>query len=239
MEWTTLAPKLGSWASRIKPFYDKGGFEPIYKFLVGQSKAGVKIAPASINTYRALKELDYHDLKAVIVCQDPYFKFVNDAPIATGVAMDCSITEKVQPTLQQFYNGIEKELFNGLEVNYVNSYDLSYLTKQGVLLLNAALTVEKDKPNSHKDLWFDFTVFLLKEVIAPTGVPIMFLGKEAGQFEPAVQMTNPTMTVSHPASAAYTGGQWNPNGAFMWISEHIWKSNKDTINWLPFKDPPF
>lgn len=239
MEWTTLAPRLGSWAQRIKPFFDKGGFEPIYKHLIGQSKAGVKIAPASINTYRAFKEVDYKDLKAVIICQDPYFKFIDEAPIASGVAMDCSITARIQPTLQQFYNGIEKELCDGLDLNYVNSYDLSYLTQQGVLLLNTALTVEKDKPGSHCDLWEDFTIFLLKEVIAPTGVPVLFLGREATKFEPALCITNPTLCVKHPASAAYTGGCWDTEGAFTWLNKHIWETNKDSIMWLPYGEPPF
>lgn len=239
MEWNKLADRFGSWASRIKPFYDLGGFDPIYKTLIAKSKSGIQIAPAGINTYRAFKETEYEDLKAVIICQDPYFKFVNGEPLATGVAMDCSITAKVQPTLKQFYNGIEKELFNGLELNYTDSYDLSYLSKQGVLLLNSSLTVEKDKPGSHAEIWEDFTIFLLKEVIAPTGVPVLFLGREAIKFEPILCITNPTFYAKHPASAAYTGGSWETEGAFTFLNKHIWESNKETINWLPFENPPF
>jgi uracil-DNA glycosylase len=237
MEWSKLSERFGSWSSRIKPFYDKGGFDPIYKTLIAKSKSGIQIAPSGINTYRAFKETNFNDLKAVIVTQDPYFKFINDQPIATGVAMDCSLSARAQPTLKQFYNGIEKELYDGLELNFIQRYDLGYLCEQGILLLNTALTVEKDKPGSHMDIWEDFTIFLLKEVIGPTGVPVLFLGKEAAKFEPTIMMTNPTHTALHPASAAYTGGCWNPDGAFVWLNEHIWKSNNETIMWLPIELP--
>lgn len=238
MEWKTLEPRLDSWADKIKPFFDRGGFIPIYEHLKQQTKNGAKIAPISQNVYRAFKETEFDNLKAVIVCQDPYFKFTSDGnPIASGIAMDCSITQKIQPTLKQFYGGIEKELFNGLNLNYIDSYDLSYLSKQGVLLLNTALTVEKDKPNSHVKLWEDFTIFLLKEVIGPTKVPVLFLGKEAAKYEPALYLTNPTKCVKHPASASYSGGIWDSEGAFKWLNKHIWNSCEDSIEWLNIDVP--
>jgi len=238
LDWKKFEPLFGTWADRIKPFFDEGGFDPIYEFLRGQTKDGRQIAPASMNTYRVFKETDYRELKCVILCQDPYFKFINGAPVASGVAMDCRATARLQPTLQKFYGGIEKELFNGLNLNYVDIDDLSYLSNQGVLLLNAALTVEKDRPGSHMAIWHPFTTFLLKEVIGPTGVPVLFLGKEAGHLEPLVCLTNPTFTAKHPASAAYTGGVWDSEGCFEWLNRHILDSNNETVCWLHI-DPPF
>ena len=235
----SLAPRFGTWWEKIRPFWASGGFDPVYSFLRGQSQAGKQIAPASMHTYRAFTETQFDNLQCVIVCQDPYFKFVNGSPIASGVAMDCSITARVQPTLQNFYFGIETELFNGLNLSYVQEHDLSFLSSQGVLLLNAALTVEKDKPNSHMDIWEPFTKFLLQEVISSTGVPVLFLGKEASRFELLLAGTNPTYTLSHPASSAYTGKPWETEGVFTQINKRIWDSNKDTILWLPMGDPPF
>ena len=239
LEWKKFEPLFGTWAPKFKPFFDKGGFDHIYDFLKGQSRKGIRIAPESINTYRAFSATDFNELKCVIVCQDPYAKFINNAPIASGVAMDCSITARIQPTLKSFYEGIEKELFNGLELNYQNdNYDLSYLSAQGVLLLNTALTVQKDKPGSHISVWEEFTLFLLKEVIAPTGVPILFLGRDAGSYELVCAHSNPTFVASHPASASYTKSIWDPKGAFTWLNEQIWDSNQETILWLPI-DVPF
>lgn len=238
LDWEKFEPLFGSWARLIKPFFDSGGFDPIYKFLRLQVSRGKKIAPDSINTYRCFVETPYEELKCVIVCQDPYAKFINGQPIASGVAMDCSISARVQPTLQQFYNGIEVELFNGLNLNYINDYDLSYLSKQGVLLLNTALTVEKDKPNSHMLIWKDFIKFIFTEVLSITGVPILFLGKEAGKYDVYTSKTNPTFIASHPVSASYSGKMWDTKGVFTEINKCIWNTNKETILWLNI-DPPF
>jgi len=238
LDWKKFEPLFGTWADRIKPFFDEGGFDPIYMFLRGQSQDGRQIAPASMNTYRAFRETDYRELKCVIICQDPYAKFVGGAPVASGVAMDCSATARLQPTLSKFYGGIEKELYNGLNLNYVDIDDLSYLSKQGVMLLNTALTVEKDRSGSHMAIWHPFTTYLLKEVIGPTGVPVLFLGKEAGHLEPLVCLTNPTFTTKHPASASYSGGIWDTEGAFEWLNRHILDSNNETVSWLHI-DPPF
>ena len=59
--------------------------------------------------------------------------------------MGCSKTGKLQPTLQQFYNGIDKELYEGKDLYHILDPDVSYLAKQGVLMLNAALTTEDRK----------------------------------------------------------------------------------------------
>ncbi len=152
--------------------------------------------------------------------------------------MDCSITARVQPTLQNFYRGIEEELFNGLNLNYINDYDLGYLSAQGVLLLNVALTVEKDKPSSHLDIWAPFTKFLLTEVISTTGVPILYLGAQARAFAVLTAKTNPCYVLNHPASASYTGKVWETEGVFTKINTNIWNSNKETILWLNI-DAPF
>ena len=238
LDWKKFAPLFGTWADKIKPFFDNGGLDPVYSFLRGQAQAGKQIAPASMHTYRAFIETPIDELKVVIVCQDPYFKFINGSPVASGVAMDCSITARIQPTLQNFYDGIEEEMFNGLNLNYINTHDLSYLSSQGVLLLNAALTVEKDKPGSHSEIWAPFTNFLLTEVISTTGVPILYLGAQAGAFAVLTAKTNPCYVLNHPASAAYAKVKWDTQGVFTKISRDIFKSNKDTIMWLPI-DAPF
>jgi uracil-DNA glycosylase len=237
LDWDKFEPLFGTWAPRIKPFFDKGGFDPIYAFLKTEAKAGKQIAPASINTFRAFKETPFEELKCVIVCQDPYAKFIDNQPIASGVCMDCSLTARIQPTLQQFYNGIEAELYNGLNLDYISTYDLSYLSNQGVLLLNAALTVERDKPGSHVAIWSPFTTFLFKEIIGPTGVPIIFLGKDAGSFEYLVKDTNFTYKLKHPVAAAYSGGKWDTQDTFTEVNRNLQRSNNETIMWLHIEVP--
>ena len=238
IDWNKFQHKFGTWKDKIKPIYDSGELDKIYRFLKKESLAGKQITPSSNNTFRAFLETDINELKCVILLQDPYFKFINGDPVASGIAMDCSITARVQPTLQQFYDGIEQELFNGLNLNYINTYDLSYLAKQGVLLLNAALTVEKDKANSHGYVWKKFTEFVLKEIISTTGVPIIFLGKEAQQFMPLVEKTNHCFPLNHPASSGYTGKKWDTKDTFTKVSQIIQENTNDSVLWLNI-DAPF
>lgn len=235
LDWNKFKPLFGTWSEKIKPFFEGGGLDPVYSFLRTQSQAGKQIAPASMHTYRAFIATPLEELKMVIVCQEPYSKFINGSPIASGVALDCSITARTQPDLQNFYSGIEKELFDGLNLNYINDYDLSYLSSQGVLLLNVALTVEKDTPGSHLDIWKSFTEFLLKEVISSTGVPILYLGVQAGAFAVMTAKTNPSYVLSYPNSF---GKVWETEGVFTKILRDINKSNGESICFLNI-DPPF
>lgn len=239
MEWTAFKDKFHpSWHAKMKGFIESKECDEIYAFLKTQSQAGKLIAPQSINTFRAFKETPLDELLCVLVGMDPYYKFVDGKPVADGLLFGCSITEKPQPSLEKFYGGIEKELFNGLNLNFINDWDVSYLAKQGVLMLNSALTVEKDKAGSHKDVWLPFTKFLLKEIIGPTGVPVVFMGKEAQVYTGVVEHTNPTFEISHPASASYVGGLWDTKDTFTKVNECIWGSNKETIMWLN-ADVPF
>jgi uracil-DNA glycosylase len=235
LDWKKFEPLFGTWASKIKPFFDEGGFDPVYTFLRAQSQAGKQIAPASMNTYRAFIETPIEDLKAVIVCEEPYSKFVGASPVASGVGLDCSITARVQPELQNFFNGIETDMFNGLNLNYINDYDLNYLSSQGVLIINTAFTVEKDKPGSHLAIWDPFIVFLLFSVIASTGVPVLLLGKTQ-KYEGLITNTNPVYKLDSPSPTI--GVKWDTKDTFTQISKNIYKSNKETILWLNI-DAPF
>jgi len=220
--------RLGSWWVRMEPLFLSGEMDKVYDFLKERGSKGFKIAPASKNTFRAFKEVDYNDLQCVIIAMDPYFTFINNEPIASGVALDCSITGKLQPSLRNFFSGIENELYNGLNLDFdVNGCNLDYLSKQGVLMYNAALTVEKDKPTSHIAIWNIFTIYLLKECIAPTGVPVLFLEKENKEkYEKLIEKTNYCYSICE-------------ENVFTKINKNIWDSNKETINWLPYDNPPF
>src|SRR5690606_31835661 len=95
-------------------------------------------------------------IKVVIIGMDPYFKKIGDKIIADGLAFSCSNTQKLQPSLEILYNGMEDDLNNGMCLEMDRNPDLSYLAKQGVLLLNSSLTVLENTPGSHITLWKPF-----------------------------------------------------------------------------------
>ena len=239
MKWEKFKDKFHpSWHEKIKPFIESVECDAIYAFLKAQSQLGKKIAPDSINTYRCFFETPLDELKVIIVGMCPYHTFKNGSPVADGLAMSCSITEQLQPSLDQFYGAIETEFYNGLNLNIVKHYDLSYLANQGVLLLNAALTTEKDRAGSHLELWEPFMKYLFEKVINNIDIPIVFLGKDASKLKKYTSKFKNVFEVSHPASAAYTKTNWDTKGTFKEVDKIIWENNGDSIMWVDC-DAPF
>ena len=221
-----------SWHSKMKPFIESNECDNIYKYLKSESQRGKKIAPLSQHVYRCFFETPLNDVKVVILGMCPYHTFKNDEPVADGLLMGCSVTKHNQPTLDQFYNAIERELYNGLCIDAAKPADVRHLTAQGVLMMNAALTTEKDKAGSHLSIWEPFTAYVFKEIISTLGVPVIYLGKEAAKFEKYAAPLTWHFPVSHPASAAYRKEDWSSEGAFKADKNIIKQSNDYEIDWL-------
>jgi len=238
MNWENFKDQFHeSWHAKMKPFIESEECDKIYEFLKKESRRGKKIAPLSSATYRCFKETSLDDLKVVMMGMCPYHTFINGLPVADGLLMGCSITGKLQPSLAIFYEGVEKDLHDGMSLKYKKLADVSYLAKQGVLMYNAGLTTEANKAGSHIDLWEPFTKYILEEVIGPTGVPVIFLGKDASRFKRYLPPMMWSFSVSHPASAAYKQSEWDTEGVFTKVNKVIKDNNNYEIMWL--YDVPF
>jgi uracil-DNA glycosylase len=222
----------------MRPFIESEECDNIYKFLKSESQRGKKIAPLSVNVYRCFLETSLDDLKLVILGMCPYHTLKNDMPVADGLAMSCSVTGYLQPSLDQFYNAIEKDVYNGMCLECEKNPDMTYLARQGVLLWNAALTTEINKAGSHLELWEPFTKYVFENILSTTGVPTIFLGKEAAKFERYTGLFAHNFVVSHPASAAYKNTDWNSEGVFSKVNKILKEVNNYEIDWLD-QDPPF
>lgn len=240
MNWESFKDKFHpSWHSAIKPFIESEECNKIYDFLKSESKRGKQIAPLSANTYRAFLETSLDDLQVIMVGMCPYHTWRNGAPVADGLLMGCSETGILQPSLEQFYKAIETELHDGMELNYEKTPDVSYLAKQGVLMLNAGLTVEMNKAGSHNELWEPFIKHLFEEVVDTLRVPVIFLGKEAAKLEKYVAPFTWTFKISHPASASYSGAEWDSEGVFRKVNKILFDTGKEPIKWLKYDKSPF
>ena len=227
-----------SWHIKIQPFIESEECDKIYAFLKSESKRGKKIAPMSANVFRCFKETSLDNLKVVMMGMCPYHTMKNGVYIADGLLMGCSATNQLQPSLEQFYGGIERELYAGLNLKFQQTPDVKYLAEQGVLMINAALTTEINKAGSHIALWEPFTKYLLQDVLATAGVPYIFLGKDAAKYQPFLPPFTWSFVTSHPASAAYKHTEWNPEGAFIKVNEILKQNNNYSIEWL-YEEPPF
>ena len=155
--------------------------------------------PMKQEVFNAIKLTSYKDVKVVIVGQDPYHG-VNEAH---GLSFSV-LCPKLPPSLQNIY----KELYDDLGIEISKSGNLTCWAKEGVLLLNAVLTVRKDEPASHKMLgWQDFTDEIIKRIEKKDDVVVYILW---GNFAKSkkVLITNPKHYViesAHPSpfSARY------------------------------------
>ena len=239
MNWSNFKHQFHpSWHAKMRPFIESEQCDKIYAYLKAESKRGKQVAPLSMHVWRCFLETPLDDLKAVLVGLCPYHTLKNDAPVADGLLMGCSITEKLQPTLEQFYLGIEKEYYNGLNFDIIKDPDVSYLAHQGVLMFNAALTTEINKAGSHLDIWEPLVKYLFEEVINHLGIPIVFLGKDAAKYKKYTGIFAHTFELSHPASASYKGSEWDTEGVFSKVDILLEENNGFSVQWVPI-DVPF
>jgi uracil-DNA glycosylase len=226
-----------SWHSKMQPFIESEECDKIYAYLKKESGRGKQIAPSSSNVFRCFLETPLTNLKVVMMGMCPYHSLSNNQPIADGLLMGCSISKKLQPSLEQFYKGIEHELYDGLNLLYDKTPDVNYLANQGVLMMNAALTTEINKAGSHIELWEPFIKHFF-ECIETEGAPIIFLGKDASKYKKYTSLFGWTFTISHPASASYRQTDWSTEGVFTKINKILKENNNYSITWLN-EEPPF
>jgi uracil-DNA glycosylase len=239
MDWSKFSSSFHpSWHAKMRPFIESEECDKIYAFLKSESKRGKRVAPLSMHVWRCFKETSLDDLKVVMVGMAPYHTLKNDAPVADGLLMGCSITEQLQPSLEQYYGAVERDLYDGLNLSIIKNPDVSYLANQGVLMFNASLTVEINKAGSHLDIWEPFVKYLFEEIINHLGVPILFLGKDAAKYKKYTGIFTHVFEISHPASAAYKHTDWDTEGVFSKLDVLLLESNGFGIEWIPI-DVPF
>ena len=167
----------------------------------------------------------------------PYHSSFEGSPVADGLLMGCSVTNKSQPSLSKFYDAIERDVYE-LSLYGNKNPDVGFLSAQGVLMFNAALTTQIGVAGSHIKLWEPFTTYMFKKVFIVENVPIIFLGKDAAKYK---QYTNPNghvFELSHPASAAYKQENWESDGVFKKVTEIVKGQINYELEWLDF-EPPF
>ena len=126
-----------------------------------------EIYPPKKEVFRALRLTDYDDIKVVIIGQDPY----HGEGEAEGLSFSVKDGIKKPPSLKNIF----KELHDDLGYDEPINGSLVKWAEEGVLLLNAILTVEKDKPLSHKNLdWEIFTDEVIRK-INEKETPVVFI----------------------------------------------------------------
>ena len=154
------------WDIVLKDEIKKEYFEKLMDFIKKEYKSKT-IYPKENEVFNAFRYTDFENVKVVILGQDPY----HGPNQAEGLSF--SVSDKVlkPPSLKNIF----KELENDLGIPFPEHNSLKPWAKQGVLLLNAVLTVEEHKPTSHKDKgWEKFTDDIIK-IINKREQPVVFI----------------------------------------------------------------
>lgn len=241
--WESIAPLLGTWASRFRKFYDKGGFNDIYKVLKLTKASGKQICPEAKNVFNCFKQCPVGELKTVFFGLSPYPHIINGITCSDGLTFSCKNTGKEQPSLKLIWDAVKDDIYTDLDIDKYRNPDLQFWAKQGVLLANAALTCEKGRPDSHLELWKPFWKYFYDEIMSGiSGVVFVFFGKEAAKYNKLVTpFIHYSKIVEHPAFAARCERPFEHDKLFSYIN-NILRSNNGTlyqINWIELDDLPF
>lgn len=144
-----------TWTEVLAPIKSTEYFKTLWE-KVKKEYAATKVFPPKNQIFRALELTPFEEVEVVIIGQDPYH---NDYQ-ANGLCFSVSEQVAAPPSLKNIFIELKDDL--GV---VRTSKELDDWAKQGVLLLNATLTVRAHSPNSHKDLgWEKFTDFIIKEI---------------------------------------------------------------------------
>ena len=203
---------------------EKEYFKQLTEF-VDNEYATKQIFPARENVMNSMKYTPYKKVKVVIVGQDPYHGIGE----AHGLCFSVNPGIKVPPSLQNIYKELKRDL--GLYIPN-NGYLLKW-AKEGVLMLNAVLTVVKDTPGSHRGKgWEIFTDEVIKEV-NEKDTPVVFLLWGAYAKEKKKLITNPIHLVlesSHPSPFSVRNG-FDGCSHFSKTNEFLKTHNLEPIDW--------
>lgn len=154
------------WRGTLQTFFESDQGRELLSFLEQRSLQGVEIYPP--DPYRVLRLLDPGDVRVVILGQDPY----HGPGQATGMAFSVpGDLKKLPPSLKNIFKEIAREF----DVPVSTCGDLTPWVKQGVLLLNAVLTVEAASAGSHAGHGWETLTDLLLEKVLQQGNPCVFM----------------------------------------------------------------
>ncbi|MGC4103894.1 uracil-DNA glycosylase [Ferruginibacter sp.] len=184
-----------SWAAVLKNEFTKPYFEQIVTFLKTEKAAGKTIYPPGPLIFNAFNQTPFNKVKVVIIGQDPY----HGPGQAHGLSFSVPNGIKPPPSLVNIFKEIQKDIGVAMPLQYGN---LTRWAEQGVLLLNAALTVRANEPFSHANFgWADFTNAVIQKISDErTGIVFLLWGKFAQEKQNLIDETKHfVLKAAHPS----------------------------------------
>lgn len=200
--------------------------EKIYQHYHFEAKLSREIYPPTNEIFNAFALCEFENVRVVIMGQDPY----HGSGEANGLAFSVKEGIKIPPSLRNIFKELKNEY---PEFNLNRSTDLSDWARQGVLLINAVLTVEKDKAASHKHYnWELFTNFIISTLSKEkNNLIFILLGKFAQEKASLIDSKKHIiLSTVHPSPLSANRGFFGSN-IFKTCNEALEKLNSGLIDW--------
>lgn len=215
-----------SWQNALSDEVQKPYFDDLMQSVDQEYQNTICFPPKEL-IFAAFDYCDFQDLKVVIIGQDPY----HGENEANGLCFSVNDNMKIPPSLRNIF----RELNDDLQTVFLpNSGNLQHWAKQGILLLNASLTVQKDKPNSHKHLkWNVFTDEII-QLVSDKKQNVVFLlwGNFAHQKAKFIdEKKHLVLKSGHPSPMSANQGKWFGNKHFSQANNYLKSIGKPQIDW--------
>jgi uracil-DNA glycosylase len=213
-----------SWNERLSEEFEKSYFQNLTSF-VKTEYSTQKIFPPGSLIFSAFDHCPFSDLKVVIVGQDPY----HGEGQANGLCFSVSDGIRHPPSLQNIF----KELKNDLDIKIPISGNLERWAKQGILLLNATLTVRASTPGSHqKKGWEEFTDVVFKKISNEKENVVFILWGAYAQKKGLVIDSKKHLILKspHPSPFSAHSGFFGCKH-FSKTNEYLFENGMDVIEW--------
>ncbi|WP_096024895.1 uracil-DNA glycosylase [Campylobacter lanienae] len=212
------------WQELLKDELNSQNFANIIKFLNSQTAV---IYPPKDLIFNAFNLCKIENLKVIIVAQDPY----HNPQEAMGLAFSVPQGVRIPPSLKNIFKELIDDINSDILVN--RSSDLSDWARQGVLLLNSALTVEKNRPASHAKIgWQGFINGVIKIInLRFNHCVFMLWGNHAKALSPLIDPNSHLiLQAAHPSPLAR--GAFFGSHHFSKCNEYLLAHSKTPIKWL-------
>ena len=213
-----------SWKEALQSEFDKPYFARLVSYLHQEKAAGRRIYPPGSRIFRAFDLTPLDKVKVVILGQDPY----HNPGQAMGLSFSVPDGVPAPPSLKNIFKEIESEL--GIKMS--GHPNLEPWAEQGVLLLNAVLTVRENQPTSHSNIgWQEFTDAVIRCVSERcNGVVFLLWGSFARSKRGLIDTSKHfVLEAAHPSPLAR--GAFFGCGHFLRTNEILEQEHKTPVNW--------
>ncbi|QMU65199.1 MAG: uracil-DNA glycosylase [Flavobacteriaceae bacterium] len=214
-----------SWKNILQPEFEKNYFRELVSF-VKYEYTNHRCYPKGSAIFAAFNHCPFDQVKVVIIGQDPYHGFGQ----ANGLCF--SVADGVQhpPSLVNIFKEIEADI----RKPYPVSGDLSFWAKQGILLLNATLTVKARQPGSHQRKgWEQFTDAVIEQISTRKKQVVFLLwgGFAKKKGEKINTQKHYVLSFGHPSPLSANKGYWFGNKHFSKTNQYLKSIHKSEIEW--------